>query len=501
MAPPPEQNDQIAAVDLGSNSFHLIVGRFSQGRLTILDRLRESVRLGAGLDDDNRLTRASREVALDCLRRFGQRLRGIPSGRVRAVGTNTLRKARNGRDFLVEAQRALGHPIEVIAGREEARLIYLGVANGLADDGGQRLVMDIGGGSTELIIGERFSPRYLESLHMGCVSMSRRFFDDGRVDSKQMRRALLAARQELEPIETTYRRIGWESAVGASGTIRAIGSVLQANGWGHGEITREGLQQLHAALLERGKQGTLAELAGLSPERVAVFPGGFAVLYATFEALGIRTMQVSDMALREGLIHDLLGRLEHHDVREATIDALKERHQVDRAQSHRVEATALDLLAQCADGWQLNDERHQLHLGWAARLHEIGLAIAHSQYHKHGAYLLAHSDLPGFSRREQRVLAALVRCHRRKFRNEVFDELPDEERLPAIRLTLLLRLAVLLHRGRAEEPPPTPSLAIDAKAITLRFPPGWLDAHPLTRADLDEEASLIRQARLRLHFS
>jgi exopolyphosphatase/guanosine-5'-triphosphate,3'-diphosphate pyrophosphatase len=492
-----KQPETVAAVDLGSNSFHMIVARIDAGQIHVLDRLRDTVRLGAGLDEEGQIRPDAEARALECLERFGQRVRDLPRGSVRAVGTNTLRKARNSRPFLRAAERALGHPIEIIAGREEARLIYLGVAHSLADDKGQRLVVDIGGGSTELIIGERFEPQQMESLHMGCVSMSELYFPEGRIDSIGWETARTAALLELQPIAYHYRNLGWQRAIGASGTVLAIERVGREMGWSKEGITPDSLRAIGEALVKAGDVRKL-ELAGLSKDRAPVFPGGVAVLSAVFQALGIEHMSVSDGALREGLIYDLLGRIRHEDVRARTIESLMRRFQVDTEHARRVEATALGLLEQVAEDWGLNEDHADL-LAWAARMHEMGLSISHSQYQKHGAYLLENADLPGFSRPEQQQLALLVRAHRRKFPAKQFADLPREPGEDLMRLAMLLRLAVLLHRSRGQQ---TLSLRADPaeNGLTLRFPPGWLDQHPLTRADLQNERAALKGGKLKLKF-
>jgi exopolyphosphatase/guanosine-5'-triphosphate,3'-diphosphate pyrophosphatase len=488
---------EIAAVDLGSNSFHMIVARIMDGELQVVDKDREMVRLAAGLTDENRIDASARERALDCLVRFGQRLSGLPEGTVRAVGTNTLRKAKDSRAFIREAEAALGHPIQVIAGREEARLIYLGVSHSTPSDGGQRLVIDIGGGSTEFIIGEGFTTRHRESLHMGCVSYSQRFFPDGDITHKALRRAELAAHRELLSIISRYRSLGWQEAVGASGTIKAVAEVVRQNGWSDDGITLDSLYDLRNAMLDCGKIRKLS-LDGLNTERAPVFVGGAAVLTAAFEALEIERMSVSEGALREGLLYDSLGRIRHEDVRDRTIAKLQERYLVDREHAARVEATALQCLNQMNAFCELPDEEHFRLLGWAARLHEAGLAISHAGYHKHGAYLLAHSDMTGFSRQEQSVLAALVMMHRRKLRMDHLQKLDNPEMV--WRMVVLLRLAVLLHHSRSADPLPPFALGYKAEKHRFKvvFPAGWLAQHPLTRADLKEEAGLLKAAGLSL---
>ncbi len=491
--------DTLAAVDLGSNSFHMIVAREQGGQLRILDRLREPVRLAAGLREDHSLDPAVARRAVDCLARFGQRIRDLQPHNVRAVGTNTLRKAQAGGGFLREAQAALGHPIEIISGIEEARLIHLGVAHSLPDPGGRRLVVDIGGGSTELIIGEGYRPLMLESLYMGCVSMSRRFFADGSVTKAAMREAILAARLELQPVQRAYREAGWSQATGSSGTIRAVRDIVLETGWSDNGITADALKRLRASLVEAGHTDRIA-FEGLGNDRRPVLPGGVAILSAVFQALRIKRMLHSSGALREGLLYDLLGRIHHEDIREETVRSLARRYQCDEAQSRRIESTAMLLLEQVADDWKLRRGDAGQWLRWAALSHETGLVIAHNQYHRHGAYLIEHSDLPGFSLRDQRLLATLVRTHRRKLKSAMLDLLPESMHQTTLRLATLLRLAVLLHRDRAAHELGGLRVRCKNERITLAFPPGWLDDHALTRADLDQERKYLKAVGIRLSY-
>lgn len=491
----------VAAVDLGSNSFHLIVARVRPGELMVLDRLKEMVRLAGGLRADRTLDPEVQEHALACLTRFGQRLQGLPADRVRVVGTNTLRSARNAGAFLERAEAALGHPVEIVSGMEEARLIYLGVAHSLAvDPTDRRLVVDIGGGSTELIVGDGYTPRRMESLYTGCVSLTREHFPDGGITAARFRRAYLAACQELEPWGEAFRTLGWDEAVGASGTIRAAAKVLDAAGWGEDGITRDGLERVRDALIRAGHADRL-DLKGLGANRAPVFASGVAILLAAFEMLGIERMGAAEGALREGVLHDLMGRIRHEDVRETSVAALGERYHVDPAQAERVAATATHLLERAAPGWELDPAWAGPYLRWAAGLHEIGLDIAHGGYHKHGAYVAANADLLGFTREEQDLLAALIRAHRRKFPGGPFKALPDRWVRPARQLAVLLRLAAVLHRNR--RPLPLPELEADARegTLRLRFPGGWLEEHPLTRADLEQEAEFLAAAGFTLRIA
>ncbi len=491
----------VAAIDLGSNSFHMIVARIANGHVQVLDRLREMVQLAAGLDNRNRLSDDAQQRALECLARFGQRLRQIPPEQLRIVGTNTLRQARNSGGFLARAQAMLGHNVEIISGQEEARLIYLGVAHSVAAMAGQRLVVDIGGGSTELIIGEQFEPLHLNSLKMGCVSVSRAGFDDGRISEARLREAELRVRLHLEPVTAEYLERGWQIVTGASGTIKAIQAVLTREGWSQEEITLDALRRLRGALLETGSTTALAARWQLEPARARVFPGGFVVLHGLCEALNVTRMEVADGALREGVIYDLLGRIRHEDVRDRTIAAVTARYSLDQAQAERVCATARQLLAQARVAWDLPQEEWAHWLEWAAQLHEVGLLLTHDRHHKHGAYIIENADFPGFSRSDQSVLAALVRRHRRGFPAEAFAHLPEALRQPVERLCVLLRLAVVLHRGRSRQPLPLLALEAQGRRVAVRFPEHWLEAHPLTRADLEAEARYLKKAGFRLEFA
>lgn len=493
-------NRTLAAVDLGSNSFHMIVARANKHELQIQDRLREMVRLGAGLDAQGNLSEEAQLRALECLERFGQRLRGLPVNDVRIVGTNTLRKARGQNTFLQQAQQALGYPVEIISGIEEARLIYLGVSHSLAEDGMRRMVIDIGGGSTEVIIGERFEPILMESLYMGCVSMSREFFAEGVISKERLDAAELAAQLELEGIVRRYHVIGWDQTVGASGTAKAIARVVEANGWSSEGITPKSLKQLRKAILQATHIDEL-KLKGMSEERRPVFLGGFAIMSALFYSFDIEKMLISDGALREGLLYEMLGRAQHADVREHSIGILIKRYQVDTDHAKRVEQTALALLQQVAVDWKLTDPNYALLLGWAARLHEIGLAIAHSGYHKHGAYLLEYSDLSGFSLQEQQLLAILVRSHRRKLDTNLFSALPKALQTVVIKLAILLRIAVKLQRSRLDAPLPTFIVKAREKQLTLTFPADWLQEHALTYMDLERETQYLAQLDYQLELN
>jgi len=489
--------DVLAAVDLGSNSFHMVVARYSHGQLVILDRLREMVRLAAGLGDSGRLDDAATERALRCLERFGQRLRAVRADSVRVVGTNALRHAKRKRWFLERARAALGHPIEIISGLEEARLIYSGVAHTSPMSPDKRLVIDIGGGSTEVVIGEGFNPLLLESLSVGCVGLSAAYFDDGRISAKRLERARTAVRLELEPVQEAYRKMGWLNAFGSSGTVRVIGDTLRALNPESPHITLENLNGLAERVVAAGHVDEL-DLPEVDAERAPVFPAGLAILLEVVENFGIDRVRVAEGAMREGLLYDLMGRFTDEDARVRSVRAMEKRYHIDETQADRVEATAVGLLEQIESDWGLEDPLAESVLRWASRLHETGLDIAHSKYHRHSAYLLEHADMPGFPREEQLLLAALVGGHRRQLSFESLEDLlPPWDRLAEF-LIVLLRLAVLLHRGRSPQPLPAVSLSVKSRNITLELPQRWIKEHPLTLEDLEQERAYLKDAGFRL---
>ena len=487
----------LAAVDLGSNSFHMIVAQHTDGNLQIIDRLRETVRLRAGLDQDGNLSSEAQQRALSCLQRFAQRLENISSKNIRIVGTNTLRSATNASKFISEAQEILGNPIQIISGIEEARLIYLGVAHSLAEQGQRRLVIDIGGGSTEIIIGEHFTPFIMESLPLGCVSMTLEYFENGKINEKRLNRASLAARLELESIVHLFRHQGWEHAVGASGTARSLTKIIQAQGWSTNVITLASLKKLRNHFLTAGAIDDI-RLDGLSEDRRPVILGGFIILEAIFEALDLKEITVSDGAVREGLIYDLTGKITHADIREHTVNHLMDRYRVQTQHAHNVEATAENIFNQLATDWALNNDYFLSLLKWAARLHEIGLAIAHNDYHKHGAYLAQNSDLAGFSLQEQQFLSLLILAHRQKLRPDAFDILPSKLTQAAIRLSIILRLAVILHRSHTTNSMPDLRVTAKEQELHVIFPDNWLGSHPLTYADLNKETKLLKASNYQL---
>lgn len=488
---------ELAAIDLGSNSFHMIIAKLEDGELRVVDRIKEMVRLAAGLDDNAMLAGDPVRKAIETLTRFKERLRPLDPKNIRAVGTNTMRTAKNARDFMIRAEDALGHQIDIVSGDEEARLIYLGVAHSVERNDDPRLVVDIGGGSTEIIVGEQFNPWLRESKYMGCVSWSRRFFPDGLITPERFERATRAARQEMLPSRKQFLNSGFHAAIGASGTIKAVQNIVQMNAWATDFITRDSMDALRDALFEHGDINTI-ELLGLEPDRQPVFMGGFAILYAVFESLQLNEMTTSEGAMREGILYDLLDRTENRDVREETIAAIMTRYNVDVGQAKAVEDTAISLWNQAKKSWGLDEKIFEQLLRWSSRIHEIGLSIAHSGYHKHGSYLVENSDMPGFSRQDQSALWAMLRSHRRKFKPHRFETF-DTAAPALIRATALLRLAALLNRNRDGAPDAT--IQTKDAEIVLTVPNGYFTDNPLTRDDLETERSYLENVGLKLEFN
>lgn len=473
----------LAAVDLGSNSFHCQVGRVVGDQVYPLDSLREPVRLGAGLTKDKRIDEDTQERALACLKRFGERLRDFDKRAVRAIGTNTLRVAKNAGAFLKKAEAALGFPIEVVAGREEARLIYLGVSHDLPTSREKRLVVDIGGGSTELVIGTGYRPQKLESLFVGCVSYSLRYFEDGKITKGAMKQAELAARNEMQPMVAKFVRGNWQQAVGSSGTVRALSDVIQQNGFGEDTITPAGLDRLRSYLIKEGNMNKV-ELAGLKPDRVAVFPGGLAILNAIFSELDIDSMTVAGGAMRQGVLYDLFGRFHHKDMRDVTVAQFMHRYHVDALQARRVGALAFNLYRKLTAESGEPDADVSRAIAWASKLHEIGISVAFSGYHKHSAYIVGNADMPGFSRDEQTRLALLVQAHRRSL-SKVMKKVDEND--VDWSMVFSLRLAALLHRSRSDIALPPLQARRQGKKFRLALDGAWLARNPLTVTALHDE--------------
>jgi exopolyphosphatase/guanosine-5'-triphosphate,3'-diphosphate pyrophosphatase len=472
----------LGAVDLGSNSFHLLIGRVVEDQIYPLDSLKETVRLASGITEDKRLDAQAQERGIVALRRFSERLAGMPPEAVRVVGTNALRVAKNSAEFLRRAEKTLGFPIEVIPGREEARLIYLGVVHSLPMSGHNRLVIDIGGGSTEFIIGNRMKPKLMESLYMGCVSFTGRYFGDGRIDKKAFKQAELAAREQVQTLAARFEREGWREAVGSSGTARSIADVLQRNGKSDGHIEAAGIAWLREELISAGELRKIS-IPGLREDRIPVVAGGVAIMSATFAELELRRMTVAEGALRQGVLWDLLGRVHHRDIRDVTVEQFARRYHLDAVQAQRVTSLAQSLMAQLVrEDVNLEAVRH--FIDWAGRLHEIGISIAQGAYHKHSAYILANADMPGFSRQEQAWLSNLVLAQRGKLA-KMRPGFDADERLAS--LAFCLRVAVIFYRSRRTLKLPALHASRRGRVFSLDLDPAWLADHSLIAVALDAE--------------
>ncbi len=488
----------LAAIDLGSNSFHLLIAKIEHGEIRPVEALAEKVQLGAGLEDgvlgDEAIARG-----LDCLSRFAQLLGSVDIQRVRVVGTNALRMAKNRKAFTVPAKRILGTRVDVIYGLEEARLVYLGVAHALADDAQSRLVIDIGGGSTECIIGQRFEPQCMESLQMGCVSFAKTFFPKGKISREHYRNAYDQARSQVFPIRHRFHSKHWAECVGSSGTVQAIETILVQNGWGQGGISRQGLSTLEQTLL-KFKQMDDIQLEGLVAQRRSVILPGVAIISALFDVLDIDHMRTSKGALREGVIYDLLGRLSHEDVRERTVNALMQRYAVDADTADIVERRARIFYTATRLNWKLTSDDWEL-LHWLARTHEIGMAISHKHFNRHTAYLLRNADLPGFSQDEQELLAILALGQRGKLGADILATTVEADQSRVLYLLAIMRLASCFKYMEKLEQLPDCAIVAKDKFLSLNFPKGWLQEHPLTARELEGETVMLGKVGLKLSIS
>lgn len=494
-----DDGELIAAIDIGSNSYHMVIARHLLGQLRVVDRHRENVRMAAGLGDDGVLDEVTLRRCLDCLAKMRQRLSGIPKKQVRAIATNTVRRLANPDAFLQPAEAALGRGIEVVAGREEARLVYLGVAHALPPEHNHRLVVDIGGGSTECIIGKQHEALKRESIQMGCVATTLQCFGDGEITSARWDKGLIKLLTEFQKFDADYRDFGWQEAIGSSGTFKAARKIARKMKLSDGTLTPTVIAQLKQAIIKIRHIEKL-DLPGLSKNRKRSIAGGLLVIDAVFKALHIEEMSVSKAAMREGILYDMLGRAASHDIRESSIIALTHRYQCDLIQAQRVTESALLMFDQIKQSAALNPEDRR-RLRWACALHELGLAISHSQHQIHGAYIIEHSDIAGFSVDEQQVIAALIRNQRRDFSRQTVNQLPERLKVRSKIMMVIMRLAVLLHRSPIEHKPDTLMLQRkSAKKYELTLPDAWLAQHPLTLADLKSERNELSSVNIALRW-
>lgn len=489
---PTREASNVAALDIGSNSFHLVVARIVAGSVQILHRVKQKVRLADGLDENGYLSQEAMQRGLDTLKVIAESIKGFAPDSVRIVATYTLRKALNADEFIRAALDILPYPVEVISGTEEARLIYFGVAHTNHDEG-RRLVVDIGGGSTEFIIGEAFEPIKMRSLQMGCVSFTKQFFKRGELKQKYFDRAITAAQQELEMIDSQYKALGWERCLGTSGTIKTIVALaqLQKNAQADGLVTSDDLHMLISACCQAGHIDML-EFDGLSEDRRPVFAAGLAVLSAIFKSLNITQMEFSPAALREGVIYELEDQLTHPDIRERTAQSLATRYDVDTQHASRVLSTTWYIYDQVAETWKIDTKELHNMLGWAALLHEVGLQINTRRVQRHSAYVLENVDMPGFNQEQQNLLATLVGLHRKKIRQVELPHYLQYDDKTVFRLIAILRLGVLLNIKRQDNILPEFLVTAKKDQLILTFPEGWLRQKPIFSADLAREIEWLK---------
>lgn len=490
------EGDLVAAVDLGSNSFHMVVARQILGQIRIIDRIKEHIYLADGLDADKNLSEAAQLRALDCLSIFGQRLAAIDAKNVRIVATNTLRTMKNAQHFIIQAERCLGHRIEIIAGREEARLIYLGVAHDKPPQKGKRLVIDIGGGSTEFVIGKGFTILERESLQLGCYANIKRFFPDKKLSAQKWQLAKTQISVDMQPFKARFKSLAWKEVFGSSGTIKALSDIAKAKNISDGSLSLGVLQQLSRELIRFGSFSQI-RWPQMSTSRRKSIAGGLLTLEAAFEVLDIERMHTSDFALREGALFDIIGRTQEHDSRIESVKALQNRYSIDTAQAERVELYTMGLFDQVKKYWQLTPFDRDA-LSWACKLHEIGLCVSHSHHHHHGSYLLEHSDISGFSKTEQQLISLLVRNQRRTIHMKSLLQLSEDRAISALRCILLLRISVLFFRSHTSDRVPKLKLKVSKNKLSLIISKKWLSTNPLTESDLESERNYLKAAEISL---
>ncbi len=466
-----------AAVDLGSNSFRLHIGRHDGDTIRIVKSARDPVRLGAGFDSEHNLTPAAMQSAIASLTRFNSILSTYPLEAVRVVATNAMRMAKNSAVFLPAAEAAIGYPIEIISGEEEGRLIYMGVASSLPSLTERRLVLDIGGGSTELILGRGQEIEHVESFSIGTVPQTLSFFREGKIDADTFDAAILSARSRFEDAAPAYRAERWSCAYGSSGTIRAIADAINKNGLGDGTLALKSLEALKRRLIQFGHSANI-DLIGMKPDSTTSIPGGLAILIAVMQELGIKVMKPIDAGLRIGVLWDLQLRATKRDRREQSVRDFMQRFDADGKRADFAAHTASAMLSLLKP----TDDKYVKLLNWAGLLHEIGLAVSHSGYHKHAAYMIEHADMSGFTTREQRLVSYLVLAQKGNLR-KVGDSLADANFVKAI---LALRLAVMFMHAHIAVDIAEVRLKIKNR-IELELPKVWVNDHPTVAYLLDKE--------------
>ena len=494
-----------AVLDLGSNSFRALLAEEVNGELLVREKLKEKVQLLKG-SRDGRLDKAAIERAIESIQRFRQRLSSLERENIHVCGTHALRHSSNSAEFVSVAEQLLGVPVQIISGEEEARLIYGGVLHHLPRDNHARLIIDIGGGSTEFAYGTGFAPRVSLSAAIGCVAFTDEFFSEAMVSEQSLEKARAVAISEFQSLSAS-RSVDLKETgaitdiqvIGASGTIESLVQVADANGWSSNEITAESLAELRGALCDQRWIPGIG-LPGLSPERVDIFPAGVAIVSAIFDVLQPKSIRYVDASMQEGMLYEQSNR-RVEDVQWRTVRDLGRRFNVDQSQIERVRNTADRLWQSCKVDWFGNAEEYGRLFGWACELHEIGTQISAQHYHRHGSYIISNGALRGFSRQQQAQLALLVRSHRRSFPALAFGQFEAVHGLRMMRLAALLRVAVILERSRDDNESPDPVGArVDDRTLVLELPQGWLAAHPLSRRELAEEQGQLRAAHVDLHL-
>lgn len=488
----PNTSELYAAIDMGSNSFHMLVVRLKNGHVQILNKIKQKVRLAEGLDEDNVLAEQSIERGLGCLKTFAERLQDIPSQNIQAVATATLRLAKNSQHFVDRAEAILGCPINVISGLEEARQIYMGVAYTSTTDN-TRLVIDIGGASTELIVGQGIEPIELASLNMGCVTFAGQYFPDGILSRANFENGLAAARKVIEPLVDTYTAHQWSACVGASGTPQAVNEILVAQQV-NDNIRLNYLYEL-MELCIACKTLEKLNIDGLVEERKQIFHSGLVILIALFETLDIKDMTLSGGALREGLLYGMLETREQHSIQFNGISVISEHFHVDQVHAEHVANMADSLYVQCEPNVYFDGA---VVLRGACKLHEVGLHIDYKLSHKHGAYLLDHTKLNGYTRLQQSCIRDLVGHYRQPFTNDIFSHYSATMQPGLLMLLRIFRVSVAFAIRRESLKLPKVKLEMDGDVLRLTCPDGWLSENLLVKAELEHEKWLQFKAGLTL---
>nr|WP_241664426.1 exopolyphosphatase [Ningiella ruwaisensis] len=487
----------IAALDIGSNSFHLVVARVVADAVQVINRIKHKVRLAEGLDEKNVLSEEAMERGLTALESMAESIQGVSADSVRIVATHTLRRAKNAQTFIRRARKIFPYPIEVISGAEEARLIYVGIAN-YSNIEGSRLIIDIGGGSTEFAVGKSSSPQLCKSVQMGCVSYQKRFFPDGVINRNAVESAITAAQQDLELACANLREFHWQHSIASSGTAKALALVAHPNEEGIAKpFNQHDLQLLVARCIEKGRDENL-DFDGLTEDRKPVFVPGLCIMLAICQSLNLKQIEISNEALREGVLSELQGKQTSQNVRVRTAQSLATRYDVDTQYAHKVLKSCMQIYNQVKADWQLEDAKYRFMLGWSALLHEIGLQVNSRGIQKHSAYILSNSDLPGFNQDQQKVMSTLVRFHRKKIQKDMFPISLEYSEECISRMLAILRLGILLNINRQLSNEIQVECKVRDAALYIRFADGFLSNNALLQADLDKERRYLKASGVQL---